>query len=106
MIIETNPCEDCDFSPAVCDGDIAICQMTLGNTRLISEEDYEKKKLDYASKMDNPNYCRDLTIPPTIIEADKTEDLDNLDSMLEHLWNATVEDHRKYSEDMESEEKE
>ena len=48
---------------------------------------------------------KDTGNTPTIIEADKTEDLDNLDSMLEHLWNATVEDHRKYSEDMESEDK-
>lgn len=60
MIIETNPCEDCDFSPVICDGNIAICQMTLGNTRPISEEEFEKKKFDNASRMDDPNYCMDL----------------------------------------------
>lgn len=44
MLIETNPCENCDFTPAVCDCDIEICQLTRGNSCPISSEQYEKEK--------------------------------------------------------------
>lgn len=45
MLIETNPCEDCDFSPAFCSCDIDICQITRGKSKPINEEQYEKEKL-------------------------------------------------------------
>ena len=44
MIIETNPCESCDFSPAVCSCEIEICQMSLGNT-MLDEKRYMEEKL-------------------------------------------------------------
>lgn len=45
MIIETDPCQYCDFAPAVCDGDIEICMMLKGKTRPVSGEEYEQRKL-------------------------------------------------------------
>ena len=45
MLIETNPCGDCDFSPEFCSCDIEICQITRGASKPISEEQYEKEKL-------------------------------------------------------------
>ena len=62
-----------------------------GHGRLIDES-----KVVSINESDGKVWCE----APTIIEADKveSEDLANLDSMLEDLWNATVEDHRKYSE--------
>ena len=50
MLIETNPCEKCDFTPSICDGDIEICQLTKGNSNPISSEDYEKEKLEQYKK--------------------------------------------------------
>ncbi len=45
MIIETNPCEQCDFSPTVCSCDIDICMM-LGGSPMESEEQYEQHKIE------------------------------------------------------------
>lgn len=46
MIIETNPCERCDFTPSICDGDIEICQLTLGNSKPILSSSYENKQVE------------------------------------------------------------
>lgn len=46
MIIETNPCEKCEFIPSMCDGDIEIYQMRKGNASPISNEEYEHKKTE------------------------------------------------------------
>lgn len=54
MIIETNPCENCDFTPSVCDGDVEICQLTKGTSRPISEDEYETAKSErYKKQYDN-----------------------------------------------------
>lgn len=45
MLIETEPCKDCDFSPEFCSCEIDICQITMGKSKPISEEQYEKEKL-------------------------------------------------------------
>ncbi len=52
MLIETNPCENCDFSPAVCDGNIEICQLTRGNSSPVSSEEYEKEKKEEYRKIE------------------------------------------------------
>lgn len=44
MLIETNPCDQCDCVPDFCDGDIEICMLTRGNARPLSEEEYIAKK--------------------------------------------------------------
>ena len=44
MIIETNPCEYCDFSPSVCSCEIEICQMSLGSI-MVDNEQYNREKL-------------------------------------------------------------
>lgn len=45
MIIETEPCENCDFSLEYCSCDIDICQITRGRAMPISEERYEAEKM-------------------------------------------------------------
>ena len=52
MLIETNPCDNCDFTPAVCGGDIEICQLTRGNSCPISSEQYEKEKEEEYRKIE------------------------------------------------------
>jgi hypothetical protein len=42
MIIETEPCESCDFTPSVCGCDIELCMMN------------RKNKADYGINPDNP----------------------------------------------------
>ena len=45
MIIETNPCEHCDFTPTVCSCDIEMCMMLCGSP-MESEEQYEQEKME------------------------------------------------------------
>lgn len=52
MLIETEPCIDCDFSPEYCSCDVDICQITRGRARPISEEQYEEEKLKKYQKME------------------------------------------------------
>lgn len=51
MIIETNPCKNCDFSPIVCSCDIDICMM-LGDNQMMSNEQYEQEKLERYKEME------------------------------------------------------
>lgn len=45
MLIETDPCKNCDFSPEFCSCDIDICQITRGKSKPVSEKQYEKEKM-------------------------------------------------------------
>lgn len=60
MLIETEPCEDCDFSPEFCSCDIDICQITRGKSKPISEEAYQSDKMRRFQKMDNMKGCGGL----------------------------------------------
>lgn len=49
MIIETNPCEKCDFCPSFCGIDIDICQMN-GESLYKTDEVLENDKIiDFAN---------------------------------------------------------
>lgn len=61
MIIEANPCENCDFTPSVCDGDIEICQLTKGNSRPISEKSFEKEQLEQYKRQYMNDHKKELT---------------------------------------------
>lgn len=53
MIVETEPCKNCDFSPEYCSCDIDICQITRGGqSKPISEEQYEEEKLREYDKIE------------------------------------------------------
>lgn len=52
MLIETEPCLECDFSPGYCCCDIDICQMSRGESRPTSEDEYETKRLRKYKKME------------------------------------------------------
>lgn len=54
MIIETNPCDECECCPAFCDGDIEMCQISLGHTSPISSEKYERYKEVMAKRLTIP----------------------------------------------------
>lgn len=57
MIIESNPCKNCECSPAFCDGDIEICQITRGQSKPVSDEQYQKEQLEQY-KADYNHSCR------------------------------------------------
>lgn len=52
MLIETEPCKDCDFSPEYCSCDIDICQITKGKSKPISGEQYEAEKISGYEKIE------------------------------------------------------
>lgn len=51
MIIETNPCEYCNFTPTVCSCEVEICMMLCGSP-MESEEQYEQKKIKQYSRFE------------------------------------------------------
>ena len=53
MIIETEPCKDCDFSPEYCSCEIDICQVTRGESRPVGSRRYEEEKLRRYEEMEN-----------------------------------------------------
>lgn len=52
MLIETEPCKDCDFSPEYCSCDIDICQITKGKSKPIGSEQYEAEKISGYEKIE------------------------------------------------------
>lgn len=52
MLIETEPCKECDFSPEYCSCDIDICQITRGESKPVSEEKYKREKLREYKKIE------------------------------------------------------
>ena len=60
MLIETDPCQYCDFTPAVCDGDIELCMMLREQSRPISNEEYEKRKLERYLRNESKSFKSEL----------------------------------------------
>lgn len=56
MLIETEPCISCDFSPEYCSCDIDICQITRGESKPISSKLYEGEKLEKYRKMETSKW--------------------------------------------------
>lgn len=57
MLIETEPCKDCNFSPEYCSCDIDICQITRGKSKPVSEERFKIEKLKEYQKAERVWYC-------------------------------------------------
>lgn len=54
MLIETEPCNGCDFSPEYCSCDIDICQITRGESKPVSSEKYEEEKIKRYKHFERP----------------------------------------------------
>ena len=52
MLIETDPCQYCDFTPAICSGDIELCMIHRRLVRTVSSEQYEEQKEEWYKSLE------------------------------------------------------